>query len=171
MALPPGWNWLTGNVQELFEHIWNNARRPNQAQQPLLKFWSEPIRHNTISISNLYSFPQPKQPPFTTWTAPCLHSMTILLLQSSHCVVNGKASKCGPCFSSGTNQLIFSTSPLKSDAHLPATHFIFLHYQPELYANRSNPHYPGIQRLAQRLLEANAKYIRGKSGLVLAEIY
>ena len=47
----------------------------------------------------------------------------------------------------------------------------FFHYQPELYANRSNPHYPGIQRLAQRLLEANAKFIRGKSGLVLAEIY
>ena len=42
MSLPPGWNWLTGNVQELFVHIWNNARRPNQPQQPLLKFWSKP---------------------------------------------------------------------------------------------------------------------------------
>ena len=57
------------------------------------------------------------------------------------------------------------------DAQLPATNFIFLHYQPELYSIRLNPHYPGMQRIPQRLLEANAKLIRGKSGLVLAEIY
>ena len=57
------------------------------------------------------------------------------------------------------------------DAHLPVAHSIFLYYQPELYANRSSPYYSDIQRLAQRLLEANAKFIRGKSGLVLAEIY
>ena len=44
MALPPGWNWRSGNVQELFEHIWNNAKRPNQPPQPLLKFWSKPYQ-------------------------------------------------------------------------------------------------------------------------------
>ena len=44
MDLPAGWNRLTGNVRKLFEHIWNNARRQNQPQQPLLKFWLEPYQ-------------------------------------------------------------------------------------------------------------------------------
>ena len=57
------------------------------------------------------------------------------------------------------------------DAHLPVAHSIFLHYQPEYYANRSSPYYLDIQRLAQRPLEANAKFIRVNSGLVLSEIY
>ena len=91
--------------------------------------------------------------------------------QSSPCVVKSRASKCGLCYLFGT-----SANPLDEpfkifDVHLPAPDFIFLHYQPELYAIRSNPHYPAIQRQAQRLLEANAKFICGKSGLVLAEIY
>ena len=57
------------------------------------------------------------------------------------------------------------------DAHLPVSHSIFLYNQPELYADRINPYIAGLNRMAERLLEANAKFIRGKSGLVLAEIY
>ena len=57
------------------------------------------------------------------------------------------------------------------NAHLPVTHTIFLHNQPELNSNHANPHFAGISRLAKRILEANTKFIRGKSGLVLAEIY
>ena len=57
------------------------------------------------------------------------------------------------------------------DAYLPVTHLIFLYNQPESYANRINPHSAGLDRMAERLLEANAKFIRGKSGFVLAEIY
>ena len=40
--------------------------------------------------------------------------MKILLLQSSHCVVNGTASKCGPCILFGTNQHTPSMSHSKS---------------------------------------------------------
>ena len=57
------------------------------------------------------------------------------------------------------------------DAHLPVSHSIFLYNQPELYTDRINPHIAGLNCMAERLLEANAKFIRGKSGLVLAEIY
>ena len=57
------------------------------------------------------------------------------------------------------------------DAHLPIAHSIFLDSLPDLYANRSNPYYPGIQHFTQRLLEANDKFMCGKSGLVLAEIF
>ena len=57
------------------------------------------------------------------------------------------------------------------DAHLPVFHSVFLYNQPELYANRTSPYDAGLLRLAERLLAANAKFIRGKSGLVLAEIY
>ena len=44
MALPPGWNWQTGDIQELIQHILNNDSRPNQLRQPLRKFWSEPYQ-------------------------------------------------------------------------------------------------------------------------------
>ena len=57
------------------------------------------------------------------------------------------------------------------DAYLPVAHSIFLYNQPELYANRTSPYHAAMLRLAERLLAANAKLIRGKSGLVLAEIY
>ena len=57
------------------------------------------------------------------------------------------------------------------DAYLPASHSVFLYNHPELYANQNNPYTDGLNRIAKRLLEANAKFIRGKSGLVLAEIY
>ena len=58
--------------------------------------------------------------------------------------------------------------PFKTfDAHIPVAHSIFLRQQPELDADRSNPHYPGVSRLAERLLQANAKFIRDKSGLCL----
>ena len=57
------------------------------------------------------------------------------------------------------------------DAHLPVAHSNFLYIQPELYADRINPHIAGLNRMAERLLEANAKFIRWKSRLVLAEIY
>ena len=57
------------------------------------------------------------------------------------------------------------------DAHLPVSHSNFLYIQPELYDDRINPYLAGLNRMAVRLLEANAKFIRGKSGLVLAEIY
>ena len=57
------------------------------------------------------------------------------------------------------------------DAYLPVSHSIFLYNQPELYADRINPYIANINRIAERHLEANAKFIRGKYGLVLAEIY
>ena len=69
-----------------------------------------------------------------------------------------------------------SANPLKDyfkifNAHLPVSHSIFLYNQPELYIDRINPYIAGLNRMAERLLETNAKFIRGKSGLVLAEIY
>ena len=81
---------------------------------PFTNFGQNPIRDISISLSNTYNFPQPKQPPFTTLNVRCLPSLTILHPQSSHCVVNGKASKCCPCFSSNTNQQTPSTRPSKS---------------------------------------------------------
>ena len=57
------------------------------------------------------------------------------------------------------------------DAHLPVLHSIFLYNKPELYADRINPYIAVLNRMAERILEANAKFIRKKSGLVRAEIY
>ena len=57
------------------------------------------------------------------------------------------------------------------DDHLPVLHSIFLYNQPELYADRINPYIAGLNCMAERILDANAKIIRKKSELVLAEIY
>ena len=56
------------------------------------------------------------------------------------------------------------------DAHLPVLHSIFLYNKLELYADRINPYIAVLNRMAELILEANAKFIRGKSGLVLAKI-
>ena len=57
------------------------------------------------------------------------------------------------------------------DAYLPVEHTIFLCQAGDVDANGENPHHHGLNLLAQRLLAINAKFIRGKSSLVLAEIY
>ena len=57
------------------------------------------------------------------------------------------------------------------DAYLPVEHTIFLRQVADVDGNGQNPHYHGLNLLAHRLLAINAKFIRGKSSLVLAEIY
>ena len=76
---------------------------------------------------------------------------------------------CVVCRYESANQLDESFKMF--NAHLPVAHTIFLHSQPKLISNQTKPHLSGISRLAERILEANAKFNRGKSGLVLAEIY
>ena len=61
-----------------------------------------------------------------------------------------------------------SANPLEEhfktfDAHLLVSHSIFFYNQPAVYTNRINPYISGLNRMAERLLEANAKFIRGKS--------
>ena len=172
MALQPGWNWRTGDIQELIQHIFNNASRFNQPRQPRRKFWSEPYQ----TQYNQY-FKSVQFNPIDT--AP-VHDLDSALVALHDDVSPTIESLCREWQGIKVWPVLFvryeSANPLDEpfkifDAHLPATHSICFHYQPELYANRSNPHYPAIQRLANRLLEANAKFIRGKSGLVLAEIY
>ena len=92
--------------------------------------------------------------------------------QSKRYVVSGRVSKYGQCSMFAMSQRTHSMITSKHfDAHLPISHSIFLYHQPELYTDRSNPYHPGINRLIEKLLAANAKFIRGKSGLMLAEIY
>ena len=57
------------------------------------------------------------------------------------------------------------------DAYLPVEHTIFLRQAADVDYNGQNPHHHGLNLLAQRLLAINAKFIRSKSSLVLAEIY
>ena len=45
------------------------------------------------------------------------------------------------------------------NAYLPVAHTIFIHSQPELNLNRTNTHFAKISRLAERISEANAKFI------------
>ena len=66
-----------------------------------------------------------------------------------------------------------SANPLEEnfktfEAYLPAASGIFFPIDREL---ECKPHGAVLQRLADRLLASNAKFIRHRSGLVLAEIY
>ena len=57
------------------------------------------------------------------------------------------------------------------DAYLPVQHTIFFRQQPEIDADGFNTYSQRLNLLGQRLLSLNAKFIRGKSSLVLSEIY
>ena len=57
------------------------------------------------------------------------------------------------------------------NAHLPVAYTISLYNQPELNNNKTNFHFAEIFCLAEQILVAIAKFIRGKSGLVLAKIH
>ena len=171
MALPPGWNWRTGNVQKLFEHIWNNARRPNQPRQIFCKFWSKPYQ----SQYNQYF----KSFQFDLIETALVHDLDRALRTLHDDIKLTIESLCREWQGVKVWPVLFvlyeSANPLYEPFKIfdatTCSSFHFFHYQPELYANRSHNHYPAIQRLAQRLFSANAKLIRGMSGLVLAEIY
>ena len=49
-------------------------------------------------------------------------------------------------------------------AYLPVSHSIFLYNQPEIYADQINPHIASLNCIGERLLKANAKFIRGMFG-------
>ena len=91
--------------------------------------------------------------------------------QSKSITVIGTVLKDGLFCSSDINLHTLGEHFKTFDAHLPVFHSIFLYNKPELYADRINPHIAVLNRIAERILEANAKFIRGKSGLVIAEIY
>ena len=145
---------------------------PINSDHPLEHSSQNPIRNSTISTLNSFSLSLSNQPPSTTSTAQCSLWMTILPPQSNHCAVNSRVSKCDLVLFVRNKSANMLEKPLQIfDCFLPFPNSIFFHYQPELYANRSKPHYSAIKCLAQRHLEANAKFICGKSGLVLGEIY
>ena len=172
ITLPTEGNWGMGAIQELIQHVFNIASRPNLPRKPLRKFWSEPYQ----TQYNQYF----KSLQFNNIDTAPVHDLDRAMVALHDDVSPTIDSMCREWQGIKVWPVLFvryeSANPLDKpfkifDAQLPATHSIFLHYQPELYANRPNPHYPAIQRLAQRRLEANTKFIRGKSGLVLAEIY
>ena len=172
MALPPGWNWHTGDARELAQIIFNNLSRSNRPPQFLRKFWTKSYQKQYNQSFKILQFNP-------TETAP-INDLDRAMVALHDDLTPTIETLCQEWHGIKVWPVLFvlyeSANPLDEhfknfDAHLTVAYFIFLHYQPKLYANRISPHYPGIQRLAQRLLEANAMFIRGQSGLVLAEIY
>ena len=171
MALPPGWNVLTGDPQEVVRHFLNRLSNSIQPR-PLREFWSEPYQilttdhFRTLQFSPIVSAP--------------LYDLDRAMQALYHDATPSIETLCREWQGIKVWPVLYvryeSANPLDEhykhfDAHLPISHSIFLYHQPELYTNHTNPYHPGIDRLIEKVLAANAKFIRGKSGLMLAEIY
>ena len=171
MALPPGWNVLTGDPMEVVRHFLNRLNNSIQSR-PLREFWSEPYQILTNDHFRTLQF-SPKD------SAP-IYDLDRAMQALYHDATPSIETLCREWQGIKVWPVLYvryeSANPLDEhykhfDAHLPVSHSIFLYHQPELYTNHTNPYHPGIERLIEKLLAANAKFIRGKSGLMLAEIY
>ena len=143
-----------------------------QEIQSFREYWNEPIQKQSNQYFKIFQF--------TPISTVHYNDLDRAMAALSKDLTNTIEEQCREWHGVKVWPVLFvryeSANPLDEhfktfDAHLPVSHSIFLYNQPELYANRINPCIPSLNRMAERLLEANAKFIRGKSGLVLAEIY
>ena len=143
-----------------------------QGVQLFSKFWNEPIQIQSNQYFQIFQFTPIPTVPY--------NELDFAMAALSNDLTNTIEAQCRDWHGVKVWPVLFvryeSANPLDEhfksfDAYLPVSHSIFLYNQPELYADRINPYLVNLNRMAERLLEANAKFIRGKSGLVLAEIY
>ena len=134
--------------------------------------WNKPIQKQSNQYFNIFQFTPIPTVPF--------NDLYFAMAALSNDVTETIEAQCTEWHGVKVWRVLYvryeSANPLEEhsktfDAHLPAPHSIFLYNQPKLYADRINLHITVLNRMAERLLEANAKFIRGKSRLVLAEIY
>ena len=143
-----------------------------QVVQPFCKFWNQLIQKQSNQYFKIFQF--------TPISTVSFNDLDLAMAALSNDVSGTIEAQCRDWHGVKVWPILFvryeSANPLDEhfktfDAHLPVSHSIFLYNQPELYADRINPYIAGLNRMAERLLEANARFICGKSGLVLAEIY
>ena len=154
MALPPGCNWQTSYALKLAQFIFNNLSRSNIYPQPHRKY-------STIPYQKQYnqSF---KIPQFKLRDTSHINDLDRAMVAFHNDVTPTIKTLCQEWNGIKVWPVVFvryeSANLLDKhfknfDAHLPVVNSIYRQYQPELYAKRSKPYYPGIQRLAQRLEE------------------
>ena len=143
-----------------------------QVVQPFRKFWNRPIQNQSNQYFKIFQFT-----PISTIS---FNDLDLAMAALSNDLSDTIEAQCRDWHGVKVWVILFvryeSANPLDEyfktfDAHLPVSHSIFLYNKLELYADRINPYIAGLNCMAERLLEANAKFTRGKSGLVLAEIY
>ena len=62
MALPPGWNWLTGDARELAQFIFNNQSRSNTPHHAFANSGQNHIKNNTTNHLKFVSLTKQSQP-------------------------------------------------------------------------------------------------------------
>ena len=152
MALP------VGDIQEVLH--------------PVRKFWPEAKQIQSNKNFKIYQFTPIPTIPF--------NDLDRAMAALSNDLTNTIEAQCHEWHGVKVWPVLFvryeSANPLDEyfktfDAHLQVFHLLFLYNQPELYAKRINPYIAVLNRMAERLVKANAKFIRGQSGLLLAKIY
>ena len=143
-----------------------------QAVQPFRKFWNERIQKQSNQFFKIFQFT-----PIPIVYLNDLDLAKVALSNDVSDTIEAQSRdwhgvKVWPVLFVRYESANFFEEQFKTfDAYLPVSHSIFIYNQPELYADQNNPYIDGLKRMAERLFEANAKFIRGTSGLVLVEIY
>lgn len=156
MVLAPGWNVLTTDPQEVIQHFLNRLNYPIKPRT-VRQFLKTPYQIQTNTHFNTLQL-------FPIQTAK-IYDIDSAMLTLHDDVTPSIVELCREwqrikiwfvlyVRSESSNHL---DDPLKTfTGHIPVTHLIFLHLQPEVAADRSTPHYSGLSRLSERLFEANA---------------
>ena len=143
-----------------------------QVEQPIFKFWTKLIQNQSNQYFKIFLFTPIPTIPFNDLDfamAAISNDLTVTIKAQCRKWHDVKVWPILVLRYESANALdeTFKTF----NAYQPVSHSIFLYNQPELYADRTNPYFDGLNRIADRLLEENAKFIRGKARLVLEEIY
>ena len=171
MPLPPGFSWLTGDIDLIVQNLEEALNQPFDPTQ-FRKYWSFP-------------YETAKNPSFKTFHFSPLPAAPIYDLDQAVAAFTSDLSPTIETLCEEWNGVKVwtvlyaryeSANPMDEhfkviDAYLPVEHTIFLRQAADVDADGENPHHHGLYLLAQRLLAINAKFVRGKSSLVLAEIY
>lgn len=162
---------MTGDIQEAVQYFMDRLRNPTQTR-PIRKFWTEPYQIITNDHFKIMQFIPIRTAPVHDFDRAMQAMYDDVLPSISSSCQERHGIKVWPVF----YVCYESANPLDEqfksfDAHLPVSHSNFFYNQPKLISDNSSPYHPGIGRLIVKILDANAKLIRKKSGLMLAKIY
>ena len=171
MSLPPGFDWLTGDINVIVQDFLNVLNRPFQFHQ-FRQFWSLPFTTTkSASFRTLHFSPLPSAPIYDLDRAMAAFQNDLTPTIKSLCQEWNGVKVWTVLYARYESANPMDEHYKVMDVYLPVAHTIFLRQANDVDADGNNPYHHGLNILAQRLLALNAKFIRGKSSLVLAEIY
>ena len=163
---------LTGDIDAIVQNFLNILNRPLERQQSERQFWTLPYQAiNIQSFRTIHFSLLSSAPSFDLDRAVAAfpNDLTPTIKSLCHEWYGVKVWTVLNARYESANQMDEHLKII--EAYLPVKHTIFLRQQNEIDADGNNIYHHGLNFLGQRLLAINAKFIRGKSSLVLSDIY